>query len=676
MSGLKGVIKGGWHPDGKNGKKESWRGDYKGINQVSGWVGKGKNSSNQERAENHQSTPLSSLRDPSSFGPPPKNINFYGPREDAEGLPEYENSQSLGGSALEEPGRLDVALTTRSPPPIPSRSSSGQKITTSTSNNPLRSSAQSLEATSKSPPATKPKPLLPPRLPPRQDSSSVQNNPTSLRNSNIELESKYVYLNQGALSRLGKAGVFVPGLNIGSKYTAPSSQTEGPKTGTAKSSEIGELQSRFSKLSPPTSKPTTPSQGTSFAEKQAAIRTASSFRNDPSSISLADAKSAASTANNFRERHGDEVAKGYSAASGLNKKYGLAEKINSYAGTPTPTVKPSSSSPVTMAFKKPPPPPPPKKLALISNSGKEESPPPIPLASKPKAGVSIPATRQMNDFDTPISIATKGARDVPVDKDLDLASLWFARSPTGFPPESIAKIESKVFTFSDRWSRIGPRTLHTFEAFILWTDNFSRTKIKLTWDASNPKVTVKAEQKHFPPPVPLSPRQLAEEHKKYGQQIVLWCEKNIGSQVGNGECWTLANDALLAVAEDCKKRGEVPVMSSQGFSHGCCIYAHFCPNPPSPAGGISAAGVLPGDILQFYAARFNHSDGSYSTIGLPHHTAVVTAIDGKVLKTLEQNMGGVSKVVRGSYWIDDMVVGELRVFRPVGEWWCPLDTIW
>ena len=34
MEKVKGVAKSGWHPPGKDGKKESWRGDFKGINQV------------------------------------------------------------------------------------------------------------------------------------------------------------------------------------------------------------------------------------------------------------------------------------------------------------------------------------------------------------------------------------------------------------------------------------------------------------------------------------------------------------------------------------------------------------------------------------------------------------------------------------------------------------------
>ena len=34
MDKFKEVAKGGWHPKGKDGKGESWRGDFKGINQV------------------------------------------------------------------------------------------------------------------------------------------------------------------------------------------------------------------------------------------------------------------------------------------------------------------------------------------------------------------------------------------------------------------------------------------------------------------------------------------------------------------------------------------------------------------------------------------------------------------------------------------------------------------
>lgn len=31
---LSGIAKDGWHPKGKDGGRESWRGDFKGINTV------------------------------------------------------------------------------------------------------------------------------------------------------------------------------------------------------------------------------------------------------------------------------------------------------------------------------------------------------------------------------------------------------------------------------------------------------------------------------------------------------------------------------------------------------------------------------------------------------------------------------------------------------------------
>lgn len=34
MSGFKGIVQNGWHPKGRDGKKESWRNDFKGVNQV------------------------------------------------------------------------------------------------------------------------------------------------------------------------------------------------------------------------------------------------------------------------------------------------------------------------------------------------------------------------------------------------------------------------------------------------------------------------------------------------------------------------------------------------------------------------------------------------------------------------------------------------------------------
>src|SRR5271154_2955005 len=41
-------------------------------------MGKGKDRKATEAAHEHVSRPLSTLKDPSSFGPPPKNVNYHG----------------------------------------------------------------------------------------------------------------------------------------------------------------------------------------------------------------------------------------------------------------------------------------------------------------------------------------------------------------------------------------------------------------------------------------------------------------------------------------------------------------------------------------------------------------------------------------------------------------------
>lgn len=227
-------------------------------------------------------------------------------------------------------------------------------------------------------------------------------------------------MNAGAVNRLGAAGVSVPGFGIGRSSPAhvasPSPPPPRPAAGGAGNSngngngngggygaQVNELQNRFSKLgtSSPASAsspapPPPPSQGTTWAQKQAALKTASSFHKDPSSVSFSDAKAAASTANNFRQRHGDQVAAGVRSANSLNQKYGLADKAGALAGRGQ---VPAQASPgeanasnanadavaSALAGKKKPPPPPPKKKPGLSSAApvNDDAPPPIPMSTRP-----------------------------------------------------------------------------------------------------------------------------------------------------------------------------------------------------------------------------------------------------------------------------------------------------
>jgi hypothetical protein len=430
MSGLKNIAQGGWHSKSKDGKsKESWRGDFKGVNQVAGWMGKGKDSNTE--AQEHVSRPISTLKDPAAFGPPPKHVNYHGGAAlsnqitpDTSGLGEplsREEIQAKQQAEEEEARREAEEAANPKPPPVPYRADTTGVLTSHLPPPPGRKDGADGRTP---PPADKPKPPgLPPRLPPRQNSNPAHSPPPTYGAATSEPASHKGILNQGSLSRLGAAGVSVEGLGIGGTKgrqplpppAASASRSSSKDPPQAKNSQLNELQSRFSRLSPSSPKPESPSEGTSFAQKQAALKTVSSFRNDPSSVSLSDARAAASTANNFRERHGEQVKSGWQSANNfrerhgeqvksgwqsankLNTKYGIADKVGAYGGVgnsqqdAAPSqerASPNALPEVAELKKKPPPPPPAKKAQLSSPSTAKE--PPIPMSSKTKPQVSRP----------------------------------------------------------------------------------------------------------------------------------------------------------------------------------------------------------------------------------------------------------------------------------------------
>lgn len=243
------------------------------------------------------------------------------------------------------------------------------------------------------------KPSLPPRLPPRTNTSSMTS-PASPE-PGIAGGSNNV-LNKGAVNRLGAAGVSVPGLGIGKSGASSASPSPPPPHSRQPSAQVNELQNRFSNLKATNSEQDqqqAPAEGTTWAQKQAALKTASSFQKDPSSISMSDAKAAAGTANNFRQRHGEQVTSSMRSANSLNQKYGVANKIGGYAGGGQQQDQGQAGNPAAgggamsavagLAAKKKPPPPPPKKKPGLGGSATptptvvEDEPPPIPMATRP-----------------------------------------------------------------------------------------------------------------------------------------------------------------------------------------------------------------------------------------------------------------------------------------------------
>jgi hypothetical protein len=121
--------------------------------------------------------------------------------------------------------------------------------------------------------------------------------------------------------------------------------------------------------------------------------------------------------------------------------------------------------------------------------------------------------------------------------------------------------------------------------------------------------------------------------------IVVFCRKHKGRKVGNGECWTLANEA---------------------FKH---------TGATRPGGALRVWGrrlnlrresPLPGDILECDRTRF--SDGYYVPV---QHTAVIIGVHSATrVRIAEQNVGGVRKVKERDVDLSGIRGGTIAVFRP------------
>jgi hypothetical protein len=122
-------------------------------------------------------------------------------------------------------------------------------------------------------------------------------------------------------------------------------------------------------------------------------------------------------------------------------------------------------------------------------------------------------------------------------------------------------------------------------------------------------------------------------------KIASFCKENMGKQVGNGECWTLADEAFKACG------AERPAGESRVWGR----LVDFGKEP-----------IEPGDVVEFRAAQIT----GYGTTG-PFHTAVVVKGGRRGQCTVaEQNWSGVKKVRETSLNLRGLVSGEVRVYRP------------
>ena len=130
---------------------------------------------------------------------------------------------------------------------------------------------------------------------------------------------------------------------------------------------------------------------------------------------------------------------------------------------------------------------------------------------------------------------------------------------------------------------------------------------------------------------------------KLNAQVVNYAISCIGKQVGNGECWTLAAEALDAAG----------AMPAEQFSFG-----HELKKKEA---------WLPGDIIQFKACKFEvHYANGYSVeeMGFPNHTAIIYSTDGSRVTLLHQNYRMIRLVQVSTIDMNTMTDGSYKVFRP------------
>ena len=254
-----------------------------------------KESKDDYNPDSHQSAPLSSLKDPALFGPPPKRTGAAGSYDTGTASPGHISSTPSSASrpaasdgglgapsskeriqashARREQERMEAeeeAELQADAPSGPFKADTTGLSTTGLLPPPkFRGDglASALDRTAKAPAAAtgRPTPSLPPRLPARIGAS-----PPPSYDQAATARPEQGILNQGALNRLAQAGVSAPGLGIGRddgaarpfptlpsrtlNSTVPASaspnraETPTSPSGMGHAGQLGELQARFARM--------------------------------------------------------------------------------------------------------------------------------------------------------------------------------------------------------------------------------------------------------------------------------------------------------------------------------------------------------------------------------------------------------------------------------------------
>ena len=290
---------------------------------------------------------------------------------------------------------------------------------------------------------------------------------------------------------------------------------------------------------------------------------------------------------------------------------------------------------------------------------------PAPRSTAPEVSAVPPPPPTRNYVRSKAPIPVAHPSNEPPQLDLEMYSGWYAdvNGPINFP-EALAGLNNQS---SMLYSTSGGITNYERRISLRLKD-LSSIRYVIKWSSNNVAgATVKID-KFIPSPISSnipSKEELVGYLQQYGEHVASWCEHRYGQQVGRGECWDLAKEAL---EKGCGKHAFV----SEYYHHGYPILLVRGVN------GIMQLiddkqpldEVRRGDILQFKSCTFyNAASGRTQTVGAPDHTSVVLGnVGGKIL-VAEQNVNNVRTVQNGEYILRDLTLGDVCAYRPVPASW-------
>jgi hypothetical protein len=326
--------------------------------------------------------------------------------------------------------------------------------------------------------------------------------------------------------------------------------------------------------------------------------------------------------------------------------------------------------------------------------------------SKPLA-TSSSKGRSLTSYPPP-SRLTSSAADFCHDLLQDTTSSWHS-SPQARPPSLQNRSD-----FAWSGSSMTQGTQKTLIGAVLFSD-LSMAVYNVAFSTQAPRQATRQARYSDRSPV-LPAHELLSAHELYSEAVAQFAEaaEASGQPVGDGECWTLAAEALRSLSQY-----EVPApVQSINRTHGHLIYEAVVSNGRQEGkwrGDDSA--IRRGDVVEWNTVKireFNGPPGSYMTLGAPERasrrlalsveltgradTAVVTdtsesstpLTDGasvapssfRTLEVIEQSAGqaptrriyDLAAFSEGSMWIYRPVPMELYVGQALKAEWPPTSS--